>query len=69
MRATGLAIIGEAAKGLGDSARDLSEVMFSLSLPLMEDEDDSVRNNAAFAIGEIVLYCKDSVFKLVFFKN
>jgi len=63
LRATGLAIIGESAKGLGGNASELSELMFSLVIPLVDDEDDSVRNNAIFSLGEIVFYCKESVYK------
>jgi len=40
--------------------------MFSLVIPLVEDEDDTVRNNAVFALGEIAFYGKESVYKLVF---
>jgi len=40
--------------------------MFSLVLPLAEDEDDTVRNNAVFALGELAFYGKESVYKLVF---
>lgn len=40
--------------------------MFSLVIPLVEDEDDSVRNNSVFALGEIAFYGKESVYKLVF---
>lgn len=40
--------------------------MFPLVIPLVEDEDDTVRNNAVFALGEIVFYGKESVYKLVF---
>lgn len=65
LRATGLAIIGESVKGLGENANELSELMFSLVIPLIEDEDDSVRNNAVFALGEIAFYGKASVYKLV----
>lgn len=39
--------------------------MFSLTIPLVEDEDDSVRNNSVFALGEIVFYGKESMYKLV----
>lgn len=39
--------------------------MFSLVIPLVEDEDDTVRNNAVFALGEIAFYGKESVYKLV----
>lgn len=66
LRATGLAIIGESAKGLGENATDLTEIMFSLIIPLVDDEDDSVRNNAVFALGELVFYGKQSTYKLVF---
>lgn len=61
-----MAIIGGSAKGLGEKNNELSELMFSLVIPLIEDEDDSVRNNAIFAIGEIVFYGKESVYKFVF---
>lgn len=63
LRAAGLAITGESAKGLGENASGLCEVMFSLVLPLVEDEDDTVRNNAVFALGEIAFYGKESVYK------
>lgn len=63
LRATGLAILGESAKGLGFHTTNLSELMISLVLPLVEDEDDSVRNNAVFALGEIVFYGKESIYK------
>lgn len=67
LRATGLAIIGESAKGLGENVpSELSEIMFSLIISLVEDEDDSVRNNAVFALGEFVFYGKQSTYKLVF---
>lgn len=66
LRGTGLAIIGESAKGLGENASELSELMFSLVMPLIEDEDDSVRNNCVFALGEIAFYGKESIYKLVF---
>jgi len=66
LRAAGLAITGESAKGLGENASGLCEVMFSLVFPLVEDEDDTVRNNAVFALGEIAFYGKESVYKLVF---
>lgn len=39
--------------------------MFSLAIPLVEDEDDSVRNNSVFALGEIAFYGKESMYKLV----
>lgn len=67
MRATGLAIIGESAKGLGENAKELSEFMCSLTIPLVEDEDDSVRNNAVFALGEVAYHGKESVYKLVLY--
>jgi len=51
---------------LGENASGLCEVMFSLVIPLVEDEDDTVRNNAVFALGEIAFYGKESVYKLVF---
>lgn len=63
LRATGLAIIGESVKGLGENASNLCELMFSLVIPLVEDEDDSVRNNSVFALGEIAFYGKESVYK------
>ncbi|XP_015365619.1 PREDICTED: importin-4-like [Diuraphis noxia] len=63
LRAAGLAITGESAKGLGENASGLCEVMFSLVIPLVEDEDDTVRNNAVFALGEIAFYGKESVYK------
>lgn len=63
LRAAGLAITGESAKGLGENVSGLSEVMFSLVIPLVEDEDDTVRNNAVFALGEIAFYGKESVYK------
>ncbi|VVC26841.1 Armadillo-type fold,Armadillo-like helical,Importin-beta, N-terminal domain [Cinara cedri] len=63
LRSTGLAIIGESAKGLGTNASGLSEFMFSLIIPLVEDEDDCVRNNAVFALGEIAFYGKESMYK------
>jgi len=65
LRATGLAIIGESAKGLGENSCELSDLMFSLVIPLIKDEDDSVRNNSVFALGEIVFYGKQAVHKLV----
>lgn len=40
--------------------------MFSLVIPLTGDEDDSVRNNAIFALGEIAFYGKTSIYKWVF---
>lgn len=61
-----MAIIGESAKGLGENASKLSELMFSLAIPLVEDEDDSVRNNSVFALGEIVFHGKESMYKLVY---
>jgi len=64
LRATGLAIIGESAKGLGENNNELPELMFSLVIPLTDDEDDSVRNNSVFALGEIVFYGKQSIYKL-----
>lgn len=69
LRSTGLAIIGESVKGLGENAGELAEVMFSLVMPLLDDEDDSVRNNAAFALGEIAFYGKESIYKLVYIDN
>lgn len=66
LRATGLAIIGESIKGLGENAGNLCELMFSLVIPLAEDEDDSVRNNSVFALGEIAFYGKESVYMYVF---
>lgn len=63
LRATGLAIIGESAKGLGENASELSGLMFSLVVPLVEDEDDSVRNNSVFALGEIAFYGKEAVYE------
>ncbi|XP_022173439.1 importin-4-like [Myzus persicae] len=63
LRAAGLAITGESVKGLGENAGGLCEVMFSLVIPLVEDEDDTVRNNAVFALGEIAFYGKESVYK------
>lgn len=40
--------------------------MLSLVTPLIKDPDDSVRNNAVFALGEIAFYGKESIYKLVF---
>ncbi|XP_050539704.1 importin-4-like [Daktulosphaira vitifoliae] len=63
LRATGLAIIGESVKGLGDNAGEISELMLPLVLQLIEDQDDSVRNNAVFALGEITFYGKEAIYK------
>lgn len=63
LKATGLAIIGESAKGLGENTSELADVMFSLVTPLIKDPDDSVRNNAVFALGEIAFYGKESIHK------
>jgi len=40
--------------------------MFTLVIPLAEDEDDTVRNNAIFALGEIAFYGKETLYTSVF---
>ncbi|XP_050419977.1 importin-4-like [Adelges cooleyi] len=63
LRASGLATIGESVKGLGENAGEISELMLPLVLPLIETNDDSVRNNAVFALGEIAFYGKGAIYK------
>lgn len=68
LRIIGLTIIRESARGIGENNYELPEIMFSLVIPLVADENYTVRHDSVFTLGNIVFYGKQSVYKLIILK-